>query len=74
MVTVEDRGRAVHPCVVEATFADGTKQRQAIPATAWATTTRQVVTFAGEASEVQLDPDVQSLDSRRDNGSWKKSR
>lgn len=74
LVTVEDRGRAVHPCIVEATLADGTKARQTIPATTWWGTTRAEVSFAGDAVEVQLDPDVQSLDCNRDNGSWKKPR
>lgn len=73
-VSVEDRGRALHPCVVEATFADGSKLRQTIPAATWAKGTSESVTFRGEAVEVQLDPDVQSLDCNRDNGRWKKDK
>ncbi len=71
VVTVEDRGRAVHPCVVEVTLADGATSRQVIAASTWRTTTRTVLTFAGTATAVQLDPDVTSLDCERPNGAWK---
>jgi hypothetical protein len=69
-VVVEDRGRAMHPCVVEATHADGTKERRTIPVTAWSDTTRATVTFRAGVASVQLDPDVQSLDCNRANGRW----
>ncbi|MBL8755896.1 MAG: M1 family metallopeptidase [Planctomycetes bacterium] len=72
VVTVADRGRAVHPCVVEATFADGQKLRQTIPATTFQQGTQAVVTFEGAATMVVLDPDVATIDARRDNGTWKK--
>jgi hypothetical protein len=71
-VTLEDRGRAVHPCVVEAKFADGKTARTTVDAATWWTTTRTVVAFPGEAVQVTLDPDVQSLDCHRDNGRWRK--
>jgi hypothetical protein len=71
-VTVEDKGRAVHPCVVEATFADGKKERQTIPAATWSQGTRATLTFKGEAVEVQIDPDICSLDCDRDNNRWRK--
>ncbi len=71
-VTIEDRGRAVHPCVVEATLADGKKERQTIAASAWASTMRATVTFRGEVVAVQLDPDVTTLDCQRTNNQWKK--
>jgi hypothetical protein len=61
----------VHPCVVAATFADGTTQRQVVPAATWWQGTRASVTFDGEATAVQLDPDAQSLDAVRANGAWK---
>lgn len=73
VVTVEDRGRAVHPCVVEATFADGRTARQTIAASAWAAATRATVAFDTEPIEVKLDPDGLSLDSELDNGSWKRA-
>lgn len=72
-VAIEDRGRAVHPCVVEATFADGTKVRQTIGADTWRQTTRVELRFEGAAVEVRLDPDVVTLDCNRDNGIWKKA-
>lgn len=70
-VAIEDRGRAVHPCVVEATFADGTKARQIVPAATWWQSTLATVRFDGSAVEVQLDPDVASLDCVRSNNTWK---
>ncbi|MFN7670396.1 MAG: M1 family metallopeptidase [Planctomycetota bacterium] len=71
VVRLLDQGRAVHPCVVAATFADGTTQRQVVPAATWWQGTRATVTFDGEATAVQLDPDAQSLDAVRANGAWK---
>jgi hypothetical protein len=70
-VLLRDRGRAVHPCIVEATFADGSKARQMVPATTWWQGVDAEVTFEGSAVAVQLDPDVVSLDCDRGNGSWK---
>ncbi len=70
-VVLRDRGRAVHPCVVEATFADGSKVRQTVPTTTWWQGVDAEVTFQGSAVAVQLDPDVVSLDCDRANGSWK---
>ncbi len=72
-VTVEDRGRAVHPCVVEATFADDSKQRRTIPTATWWQTTRATVAFDGEAVEVVLDPDITTIDAERDNNRWRTS-
>ncbi len=72
VVTVEDRGRAQHPCVVEVTYADGTKERQTITAAAWRDTTSVQLSFRDGVAAVQLDPDVQTLDCNRDNGQWSK--
>lgn len=71
VVRLIDKGRAVHPCVVEATFADGTTQRQVVPAATWWQGTTATVEFVGEAVAVQLDPEVASLDCARENGAWK---
>jgi hypothetical protein len=71
VVRLLDQGRAVHPCVVEAKFADGSTRRQVVPAATWWQGPRATVEFAGEAVEVQIDPDVASLDSARANGVWK---
>lgn len=70
-VRLLDKGRAVHPCVVEAKFADGTTQRQTVPATTWWQGTSATVEFAGAAVEVRLDPDVTCLDCARGNDVWK---
>lgn len=71
-VVVEDRGRAVHPTIVEATFADGRKERQMVPSSTWWTTTRATLDFAAGATEVQIDPDLSSLDCERGNNAWKR--
>ncbi|MFY9346053.1 MAG: M1 family metallopeptidase [Planctomycetota bacterium] len=71
-VVVEDRGRAVHPCVIEATFTDGRKERQTIPVAAWWQGTRASVAFRGAVAQVQLDPDIGTLDCNRDNDRWQK--
>lgn len=69
-VLVVDRGRAVHPCTVEATFADGSTQREVVPAATWQQATRAMVTFSGKAVKVELDPDLTTLDCERDNNRW----
>ena len=71
VVRIADRGRAVHPCVVEATFADDSKQRQTVAAETWWQAREATVRFAGEAVEVQIDPDLTSLDVDRDNNRWR---
>ena len=70
VVRLEDRGRAVHPCVVEATFADGSRARQTVPANVWWQGTRAELRFPGEAVAVQIDPDLSSLDIDRKNNRW----
>ncbi len=69
-VVVEDRGRAVHPAVVEATLADGSKQRQTVPVSTWWTATSATLTFPAGATKVEIDPDVASLDCNRRNNVW----
>jgi hypothetical protein len=73
VVRIADRGRAVHPCVVEATFADDSKQRQTVAAATWWQAREATVRFTGEAVEVQIDPDITSLDADRDNNRWRSS-
>ncbi|MCU0865800.1 MAG: M1 family metallopeptidase [Planctomycetes bacterium] len=70
IVRIEDRGRAVHPCVVEATFADGSKARQTVPAGVWWQGTQAQLRFQGRAIAVQIDPDITSLDVDRKNNRW----
>jgi hypothetical protein len=73
-VTVQDNGRAVHPCIVEVTYADDSKDRQIIDAKKWWRGTEVTLKFAGKAVEVVLDPDVQTLDADRDNNRWRKGK
>lgn len=74
VVTIEDRGRAMHPCIVEVKRGDGSKERQTVPVSAWRTSTRALLTFDGDATAVQIDPDVTSLDCDRKNNEWSKPR
>lgn len=69
-VVIDDRGRAVHQTVVEATSADGTKHRQTVPAAHWWTATHATLEFPAGVTEVQIDPEVGSLDVDRDNNRW----
>ena len=70
-VRIQDMGRAVHPCVVEVTYEDDTKDRQIIAAKTWWQGTEATLKFAGKAVEVVLDPDIQTLDADRDNNRWR---
>jgi len=70
-VRVEDKGRAIHPCVIEATLGDGTKVRKRIDDAVWWRGREATVTFEGAATRVQLDPDIQTLDANRKNNDWK---
>lgn len=69
-VVVEDRARATHRTVVEATLADGTKVRQTIPVEHWRTHRRATLSFDGQATAVALDPDTNTLDCDRSNDTW----
>jgi len=73
-VKVQDNGRAVHPCIVEATYEDGSKDRQIIGTKKWWQGTEVTLKFSGKAVEVLLDPDIQTLDSNRDNNRWRKDK
>jgi hypothetical protein len=73
-VKVQDNGRAVHPCIVEATYEDGSKDRQIIGTKKWWQGTEVTLKFSGKAVEVILDPDIQTLDSNRDNNRWRKDK
>ena len=70
IVTIEDRGRAVHPAIVEVTCRDGKKERQTVTAKQWQGHTQAVLTFVGDVVDVQIDPDVTTLDCQRKNNSW----
>jgi hypothetical protein len=71
VVRVRDLGRAVHPCVVEATLADGSKLRQSVTMEQWWQSDTAELRFAGAATEVAIDPDVTSLDADRRNNLWR---
>ncbi|MGE3173444.1 MAG: M1 family metallopeptidase [Planctomycetota bacterium] len=70
-VTVVDRGRAVHPCTVEATFADGSTARAVVSEAHWQDHTTATITFQGRATKVEIDPDVATLDAHRDDNEWR---
>ncbi|MBX3464523.1 MAG: hypothetical protein KF830_15245 [Planctomycetes bacterium] len=71
-VVVEDRGRAMHPAVLEATLADGTRQRHVVPWEHWWDQTRATVVLPAGVVEVELDPDTTSLDCDRKNNRWRR--
>lgn len=72
VVTIEDKGRAMHPCVVQVTFANGETARAEVGVDHWRTAMTAAVTFDGEAHKVVLDPDVTSLDCERKNNVWQR--
>jgi Peptidase family M1 domain len=71
IVSIEDRGRAQLQCVVEATFADGSKKREVVPTQHWKDHITATVKFDGKAVAVTLDPDVTTIDVARKNNAWK---
>ncbi|MEO6596908.1 MAG: M1 family metallopeptidase [Planctomycetota bacterium] len=71
-VTIEDRGRAVHPAIVEVTYASDKKERQTVQASYWWNHTNATLAFDGDVVAVQIDPDLTSLDCSRKNNEWKK--
>ena len=72
VVTVEDRGRAVHPCTVMATFADGRTERQVVSEAQWQATRTATLRFGPGATKVAIDPDFVTLDADRKNNTWAK--
>ena len=73
VVTIADRGLALHPTVVEVTYVSGKVERKTIPVSAWMAGPRSIdLPFEGGISTVQIDPDFTSLDVDTDNNEWKK--
>jgi hypothetical protein len=72
VVIVKDLGRAIHPAVVQATFADGSTARSVVTATEWRDAVAAVRVFDGAAVKVVLDPDQTTLDVDRSNNTWPK--
>jgi hypothetical protein len=73
-VQIEDKGRAVHPCIVEVTYGDDRKERKVIDTKTWWQGTGATLKFSGKAVEVVIDPDIQTLDANRDNNRWRKGK
>ncbi|MCA8963690.1 MAG: M1 family peptidase, partial [Planctomycetes bacterium] len=72
LVTIEDRGRAWHPSVVEATYADGKTERKNIAMDWWRTHTIARLQFGKDVVKVVIDPDVGTIDVNRKNNTWEK--
>jgi len=72
LVTVEDRGLAMHPTTVEVRYANGKTERKTIPLATWRSGRTADLTFAGGVLEVLIDPDFVTLDIDRENNAWKK--
>lgn len=73
-VKIQDNGRAVHPCTVEVTYDDDSKERQVIDTLTWWRGSEVTLKFPGKAVEVLIDPDVQTIDADRDNNRWRKGK
>ena len=73
VVTIEDLGRAVHPCTVEIKLENGNKLRQTVPMKTWWKGRSAKLTFKGKAVDVKIDPDLQTLDADRGNNRWRES-
>lgn len=69
-VVIADRGRAMHPCVVEATLSDGSTERFTVPLSHWRDRDRAKLAFAKEVARVVLDPDIVTIDADRGNNEW----
>jgi hypothetical protein len=71
-VRIADRGRAMHPCVVAATWADGRTERRTVPLAHWQGATAAELVFPGQPVKIELDPDLTSLDVERGNNTWER--
>ena len=71
-VTIAYQGRAIHPCIVEVTYEDDSKERKTINQQTWWSSREAKLTFSGKATEVVIDPDAQTIDANRDNNRWRK--
>jgi aminopeptidase N len=70
-VTIHDLGRAPHPVVVRATFADGSTAERTVPVATWlGGKVTAEVTFEGAAARVELDPEARTVDCDRANNVW----
>lgn len=70
-VRLQDKGRAIHPCIVEVTYANDKKERKVVDTKTWWKGTEAILKFSGKAIEVVIDPDIQTIDSNRDNNRWR---
>ena len=70
-VKLQDKGRAIHPCIVEVTYANDKKERKVVDTKTWWQGTEASLKFSGKAIEVVIDPDVQTIDANRDNNRWR---
>lgn len=70
LVTIEDRGRALHFAEVEVTFEGERTERRTVPVDFWRTHDRAVLEFGPGVTKVSIDPDVTSLDCDRSNNDW----
>ncbi len=73
-VTIEDHGRAWHPSVVEATYADGKTERKNVAMDWWRTHTSARVSFGKDVVKVVLDPDLGTIDVDRKNNVWEREK
>jgi hypothetical protein len=73
MITIEDRGLAPMPVILELTHAGGTVERMTVPVDVWLTGARRYVVrlpAAPEIVKVTIDPDGLFPDMNRGNQVW----
>jgi hypothetical protein len=74
-VTYEKPGGLVMPLIVEYTYADGTKKREAYPAQIWRLndkTISKAIASDKEIVSIIVDPDLETADVDTSNNSWPK--
>jgi len=74
-VEFEKPGGLVMPIIVELTYADGTKERQTLPAQIWMkndNTVKRVFSSSQEITNIVVDPDLETADVDTSNNSWPK--
>jgi len=74
-VEFEKQGGLVMPLIIELTYADGSKEKQTLPAQIWIkddTSVKRVFAATREITNITVDPDLETADVDTSNNSWPK--
>ena len=74
-VEFEKQGGLVMPLIIELTYADGSKEKQTLPAQIWIkddTSVKRVFAASREITNITVDPDLETADVDTSNNSWPK--